>query len=66
MIQSLVLKAALIGLSLLVPPALAEPFRRDQRVLPLPGQLDAVLMVNDNNPEPVSYTHLTLPTICSV
>ena len=51
MIQSLVWRAALISLSLLVSPALAEPFRRDQRVLPLPGQLDAVLMVNDNNPE---------------
>ena len=51
MIHSRVWKAALISLSLLVSPAVAEPFRRDQHVLPLPGQLDAVPMVNDNNPE---------------
>ena len=62
MIQSLVGKAALISLSLLVSPALAEPFRRDQRVLPLPGQLDAVLMVNDNNPELIEQEGILLST----
>ena len=44
-------------------PGAAEVIERQQSVRPLPGGLDSVLMVNDNNPEPVSYTHLTLPTI---
>ena len=51
MIHSRFWKAALISLPLLSSPAVAEPFRREQRVLPLPNQLNEVLMVNDNNPE---------------
>ena len=27
---------------------------------------EALTCVRDNPPDPVSYTHLTLPTICSV
>ena len=38
---------ALLGLTL---PAMAEVVVRQQTVRPLPGELDAVLMVNDNNP----------------
>ena len=44
------------------------PLIRRQEVRSLPGGLDQVLIVNDNNPEliigegTVSYTHLTLPT----
>ena len=32
-------------------PVSAEVFERQQSVRPLPGALDSVLMVNDNNPE---------------
>ncbi len=32
-------------------PKTAEIIQRQQSVRPLPGQLDGVLMVNDNNPE---------------
>ena len=62
MIHSHVWKAALISLSLLISPALAEPFRRDQRVLPLPGQLDVVPMVNDNNPELIEQDGILFST----
>ena len=62
MIDSNIWKAALISLSLLVSPAVAEPFRRDQRVLPLPGQLDAVPMVNDNNPELIEQEGILFST----
>ena len=30
------------------------------------GGDEEVLMIGENNISPVSYTHLTLPTICSV
>ena len=32
-------------------PGAAEVIEREQSVRPLPGGLDSVLMVNDNNPE---------------
>ena len=59
-------KAALmISLPLLVSPVVAEPFQRDQRVLPLPGQLDAVPMVNDNNPELIEQDGILFSTFRS-
>ena len=62
MIRSRVWKAALIGLSLLISPAVAEPFRREQHILPLPGQLNEVLMVNDNNPELIEQEGILFST----
>ena len=56
-------KAALmISLPLLVSPVIAEPFQRDQRVLPLPGRLDAVPMINDNNPELIEQDGILFST----
>ena len=54
--------ALMVSLPLLAPAVLAEPFRRDQRVLPLPGQLDAVPMVNDNNPELIEQDGILFST----
>ena len=65
MIRSRVWKAALIGLSLLISPAVAEPFRREQHILPLPGQLNEVLMVNDNNPELIEQEGILFSTFKS-
>ena len=62
MIHSRVWKAALISLPLLISPAVAEPFRREQRILPLPGQLNEVLMVNDNNPELIEQEGILFST----
>ena len=62
MIHSRVWKAALISLPLLMSPAVAEPFRREQRILPLPGQLNEVLMVNDNNPELIEQEGILFST----
>ena len=46
---------ALTGRLLVATPLLGDPnFRR------------TVVLVVEHEPEPVSYTHLTLPTICSV
>ena len=50
----------LISLPLLLSPAFAEPLHREQRVLPLPGHLDAVPMVNDNNPELIEQDGICL------
>ena len=54
--RSLFLVGALIAsLSTGVAPcAAADVIRRQQSIRSLPGQLDAVLMVNDNNPELLS------------
>ena len=62
MIHSRVWKAALISLPLLISPAVAEPFRREQRILPLPGQLNEVLMINDNNPELIEQEGILFST----
>ena len=45
-------------------PAATSPqvIERPQRVLPLPGQLDRVLMVNDNNPELITGEGILLST----
>ena len=52
----------LICLPLLLSPVLAEPLHRKQRVLPLTGHLDAVPMVNDNNPELIEQDGILLST----
>ena len=52
----------LICLPLLLSPVFAEPLHREQRVLPLPGHLDAVPMVNDNNPELIEQDGILLST----
>ena len=52
----------LISLPLLLSPVFAEPLHREQRVLPLPGHLDAVPMVNDNNPELIEQDGILLST----
>ena len=43
-------------------PAIAEIVVRQQTVRPLPGALDAVLMVNDNNPELIASDGILLST----
>ena len=40
----------------------AAPILRPQQVRPLPGSLDAVLMLNDNNPELISGPGILLST----
>ena len=50
---------ALLGLTM---PAMAEVVVRQQTVRPLPGGLDAVLMVNDNNPELIASDGILLST----
>jgi len=45
----------------LAPPP-AKPLLREQAVEPLPGRLDTVLMVNDNNPELISGEGILLST----
>ena len=53
---------ALIALLGLTMPAMAEVVVRQQTVRPLPGGLDAVLMVNDNNPELIASDGILLST----
>ena len=43
-------------------PKTAEIIQRQQSVRPLPGQLDGVLMVNDNNPELITGEGILLST----
>ena len=43
-------------------PSVAEVFERQQSVRPLPGSLDSVLMVNDNNPELIQDDGILLST----
>ena len=44
--------------------------RLDRKAAPFPADVEVLAVQNDASPEegiePVSYTHLTLPTICSV
>ena len=47
---------------LTVPNGLAETILRKQQVRPLPGSLDSVLMVNDNNPELIQNDGILLST----
>ena len=47
---------------LTVPIGLAETILRKQQVRPLPGSLDSVLMVNDNNPELIQNDGILLST----
>lgn len=44
------------------PPTAPAPIQRPQVVAPLPGGLDAVLVVNDNNPELISEPGILLST----
>ena len=62
--RSLVLVGAVIaGLTAgVAPSAIADVFQRQQSVRSLPGQLDAVLMVNDNNPELIKEDGILLST----
>ena len=46
-------------------PAPAPPVLRRQTVAPLPGSLDGVLVVNDNNPELISGPGILLSTFAS-
>ena len=43
-------------------PGAAEVFERQQSVRPLPGSLDSVLMVNDNNPELIEDDGILIST----
>ena len=45
---------------------LKEKLGYKQRVIPESTNIESVNIVNFNPPRAVSYTHLTLPTICSV
>ena len=59
----LLLGAVLAGLVAGVPPSVADDIiRRQQSIRSLPGQLDAVLMVNDNNPELIKEDGILLST----
>jgi len=62
--RSLVLVGAVIaGLTAgAAPSAIADVIQRPQSVRSLPGQLDAVLMVNDNNPELIKEDGILLST----
>jgi hypothetical protein len=64
--RSILLTAAIIGLAptALVPvrPAFADVVDRIQEVRPLPGALNDVLMVNDNNPELIREEGILLST----
>ena len=43
-------------------PGAAEVIEREQSVRPLPGSLDSVLMVNDNNPELIEDDGILIST----
>ena len=64
--RSILLTAAFIALAptalVPVPPALADVVDRIQEVRPLPGALNDVLMVNDNNPELIREEGILLST----
>lgn len=61
---SAVFTAALLSLStsIAIPAVAEELINRPQQVRPLPGQLDNVLMVNDNNPELIKDEGILLST----
>ena len=54
--------AAAITAAPTCPAARADAFERQQQIRPLPGALDAVLMVNDNNPELIRDEGILLST----
>ena len=54
--------AAAITTTPTCPAARADAFERQQQIRPLPGGLDAVLMVNDNNPELIRDEGILLST----
>lgn len=54
------LSAALVGVAGM--PVSAEVIERQQSVRPLPGALDSVLMVNDNNPELIQNDGILIST----
>ena len=58
-VARVLVSTALLGLTT---PAMAEVLVRQQTVRPLPGALDAVLMVNDNNPELIASDGILLST----
>ena len=58
-VARVLVSTALLGLTT---PAMAEVVVRQQTVRPLPGGLDAVLMVNDNNPELIASDGILLST----
>ena len=64
--RTTLLTAALLSLSPMgfapVPHASADVVDRPQQVRPLPGSLDSVLMVNDNNPELIREEGILLST----
>ena len=62
--RSLVLVGAVIAgfTAGVAPSAIADVIQRQQSVRSLPGQLDAVLMVNDNNPELIKEDGILLST----
>ena len=43
-----------------------RPRKKGEKLPPLKERLARIGLVNDWDYVPVSYTHLTLPTICSV
>eukprot|EP00969_Alexandrium_andersonii_P234186 10339956-Alexandrium_andersonii.AAC.1 len=62
------MSASLVGSEMCIRDSvpLPRPLERFRKVLPVPGEghnPDGLLRAVN---EPVSYTHLTLPTICSV
>ena len=56
------LPAAAITTGPACPAARADAFARQQQIRPLPGALDTVLMVNDNNPELIRDEGILLST----
>lgn len=62
--RSLLLTGAVIAglMEGVAPSAAADIIRRQQSIRSLPGQLDAVLMVNDNNPELIKEDGILLST----
>ena len=58
-VARVLVSTALLGVTT---PAMAEVLVRQQTVRPLPGALDAVLMVNDNNPELIASDGILLST----
>ena len=56
------LPAAAIATGPACPAVRADAFARQQEIRPLPGALDKVLMVNDNNPELIRDEGILLST----
>ena len=62
--RSMILLGAILAglLAGVAPSAANDIIRRQQTIRSLPGQLDAVLMVNDNNPELIKEDGILLST----